>query len=70
LELSWIGLVICHRFVLARVGCADAPLAVERVESGQLLHQRIEHVASDVVGIDIMLIRFSFYRVTVLTPFV
>ena len=35
------------------VGCADAPLAVERVEAGQLLHQRIEKAAAEVVGIDI-----------------
>lgn len=35
------------------VGCADAPLSIERIRKGQLLQQRIEQVTSDVFGFDI-----------------
>ena len=34
------------------VGCADWPISRARIQSGQLLHQRIQILADSVIGID------------------
>jgi SAM-dependent methyltransferase len=44
---------VCKGRRILHVGCADAPLAIERINAGQLLQQRVEKVATEVIGIDI-----------------
>ena len=44
---------LCEGKSVLHVGCADAPIASDRIATGCLLHQRIEKVAKETLGIDI-----------------
>jgi hypothetical protein len=44
---------LCANKRVMHVGCADAPLTTERLDSGSLLHAKLLHRAADLLGVDI-----------------
>lgn len=48
---DWL-IAACRGKRVLHVGCTDSPITTDKILTGQLLHQKLEKVASEIIGLD------------------